>query len=163
MTRAPATFRQSDVTKAIRAARKAGVENVRVEIAKDGRIVIVTGRAQPAVQTTSTESWSSSGRAIIRIDLKGIAKATAKGRTYWYAWRGGPRLRGEPGSPEFHASYNEAIESRRTPEPGRFKALVTLYKASGEYKKLAESTRKNWAPWLDRIADYFGELRTTQF
>ena len=49
MRRAPATFRQSDITKAIRAARKAGVENVRVEIAKDGRIVIVTGRAQPAV------------------------------------------------------------------------------------------------------------------
>ena len=50
MTRAPATFRQSDITKAIRAARKAGVENVLVEIAKDGRIVIVTGGAQPAVQ-----------------------------------------------------------------------------------------------------------------
>jgi hypothetical protein len=50
MTRAPSTFRQSDITKAIRAARKAGVENMRVEIAKDGRIVIVTGGAQPAVQ-----------------------------------------------------------------------------------------------------------------
>ena len=49
MTRAPSTFRQSDITRAIRAARKAGVENVRV-IAKDGRIVIVTGGAQPAVQ-----------------------------------------------------------------------------------------------------------------
>ena len=36
--------------KAIRAARKAGVENVRVEIAKDGGIVIVTGGAEPAVQ-----------------------------------------------------------------------------------------------------------------
>ena len=47
MARAPATFRQSDITKAIRAARKAGVENVRVEIAKDGRVVIVTGGAQP--------------------------------------------------------------------------------------------------------------------
>jgi hypothetical protein len=47
MTRTPSTFRQSDITKAIRAARKAGVENVRVEIAKDGRIVIVTGGAQP--------------------------------------------------------------------------------------------------------------------
>ena len=45
MARAPSTFRQSDITKAIRAARKAGVENVRVEIAKDGRIVIVTGGA----------------------------------------------------------------------------------------------------------------------
>jgi hypothetical protein len=47
MSRTPAIFRQSDITKAIRAARKAGVENVRVEIAKDGRIVIVTGGAQP--------------------------------------------------------------------------------------------------------------------
>jgi integrase len=100
---------------------------------------------------------------MVKVDLKGISKVTAKGRTYYYAWRGGPRLRGEPGSPEFHASYNEAIESRRTPEPGRFKSLVVLYKASADYKKLAASTVKNWAPWLDRIADYFGELRIAQF
>src|SRR6516225_5922605 len=163
MTRAPATFRQSDVTKAIRAARKAGVENVRVEIAKDGRIVIVTGRAQPAVQTTSTESWSSSGRAIIRINLKGIAKVTAKGRTYWYAWRGGPRLCGDPGSPEFVQSYNEAIENRRMPDDGRFHSIVIFYRASRDYAKLADSTKANWSPWLDRLSDYFGELRVAQF
>lgn len=94
--------------------------------------------------------------------LGGINKVSAKGRTYYYAWRGGPRLRGQPGSPEFHKSYNEAIESRYTPEPGRFKSLV-LYRASSEYKKLAESTRKNWSPWLDRITDYFGQLRIAQF
>jgi integrase len=99
----------------------------------------------------------------MKIELRGVAKVTAKGRTYYYAWRGGPRLRGEPGSPEFHASYNEAVESRRTPEPGRFKSLVVLYKGSTEYKNLAETTRKNWSPWLDRIADYFGELRIAQF
>jgi len=58
-----------------------------------------------------------------RIDLKGIAKVTAKGRTYWYAWRGGPRLPGEPGSLEFMAAYNRAIEKRRIPEPGRFRSL----------------------------------------
>jgi integrase len=80
-----------------------------------------------------------------------------------FAIRGGPRLRGEPGTPEFLASYNEAIESRRTPDTGRFKSLVTLYKASNDYKTLADSTRANWAPWLDRIADYFGELRIAQF
>jgi integrase len=100
---------------------------------------------------------------MVKIELKGIAKVRAKGRTYWYAWRGGPRLRGEPGSPEFHASYNEAIEDRRTPEPGRFKSLITLYRASADYAKLANSTRKNWSPWLDRIADYFGDLRIAQF
>jgi integrase len=99
----------------------------------------------------------------MKVELHGVAKVTAKGRTYYYAWRGGPRLRGEPGSPEFHASYNEAIEGRRTPEPGRFKSLVVLYKASSDYKKLADTTRKNWSPWLDRIADYFGELQIAQF
>jgi integrase len=100
---------------------------------------------------------------MVRVDLKGIAKVTSKGRAYYYAWRGGPRLRGRPGTPEFVASFNEAIESRRTPDTGRFKSLVTLYKASTDYKKLADSTRENWAPWLDRIADYFGALRIAQF
>ena len=63
---------------------------------------------------------------MVKVELRGIAKTKAKGRTYYYAWRGGPRLRGEPGSPEFHLSYNEAIESRRTPEPGRLRSLVVL-------------------------------------
>jgi integrase len=38
-----------------------------------------------------------------------------------------------------------------------------LYRASSDYKKLAELTRKKWSPWLDRIGDYFGELRIAQF
>ena len=50
MTRAPSTFRQQDVTRAIRAAIAAGVDIARIEVAKDGRIVIVTGGADPAVQ-----------------------------------------------------------------------------------------------------------------
>jgi integrase len=100
---------------------------------------------------------------MVRIKLKGLAKVRAKGRTYWYAWRGGPRLRGEPGSPEFVASYNEAIEQRRAPDTNRFRGVVTAYKASKEYKKLAESTSAQWGKWLDRIADYFGDLRIAQF
>jgi integrase len=98
-----------------------------------------------------------------RVELKGLAKVTAKGRVYWYAWRGGPRLRGEPGSPEFMASYNEAVADRRTPDMDRFRSLVTLYKASPDYQKLAASTKQSWSPWLDRIAQYFGELRIAQF
>ena len=100
---------------------------------------------------------------MVRVELRGIAKTKAKGRTYYYAWRGGPRLRGEPGSPEFHISYNEAIESRRTPEPGRFRSLIVFYRASPDYAKLADSTRAQWSPWLDRISDYFGDLRIAQF
>lgn len=99
----------------------------------------------------------------MRVELKGIHTVKAKGRRYFYAWRGGPRLRGEPGSPEFCNSYNEAIQDRRAPDTGRFKSLVTAYRASDDFKRLAESTRKVWSPWLDRIADYFGELRIAQF
>jgi integrase len=100
---------------------------------------------------------------MVKVEIKGIAKVRSKGLLYYYAWRGGPRLRGRPGMPEFMASYNEAIESRRTPDTSRFRALVTLYKASGDYKALADSTKRNWAPWLDRIGQHFGDLRIAQF
>ncbi|MGY3472730.1 site-specific integrase [Bradyrhizobium ottawaense] len=100
---------------------------------------------------------------MVRIDLKGIATVRSKGRVYHYAWRGGPRLRGEPGSPEFIVSYNTAIEERRTPDKNRFRFVVMDYRASGEYKKLADSTRDQWSKWLDRIAEEFGDLRIAQF
>jgi hypothetical protein len=50
MARAPSTFRQADIVKAVRAVRSAGVDIARVELTRDGKIVIVTGEAQPAVQ-----------------------------------------------------------------------------------------------------------------
>jgi len=61
------------------------------------------------------------------------------------------------------ASYNEAIEDRRVPDGNRFRSLVTLYKASVDYRSLAASTKRIWTPWLDRIASYFGDLRIAQF
>jgi len=100
---------------------------------------------------------------MVKVDLKGIHTVHARGHTYRYAWRGGPRLDGEPGSPEFHKSYNEAIEARRTPDTGRFRAVITAYKASKAYEKLALSTKTNWGKWLDRIADRFGDLSIRQF
>ena len=104
---------------------------------------------------------------MVKVDLKGIQKRIVKGRTYYYAWREpgvgmGPRLRGEPGSPEFMASYNEAIENARTPDKNRFRSVVTVYKKR-EFERLADTTKAQWAPWLDRIAEYFGELRIAQF
>jgi hypothetical protein len=50
MARAPSTFRQQDVTRAVKALRAAGVNIVRVEVTKDGKIVIVTAEGQPAAQ-----------------------------------------------------------------------------------------------------------------
>jgi len=52
---------------------------------------------------------------------------------------------------------------RRAPDAARFRSLVVLYKASGDYRKLADSTKRNWSRWLDRISDHFGTLRVAQF
>jgi hypothetical protein len=48
MSRSQQTFKQSDVTKALKATVKAGIAVERVEIAKDGKIVIVTARLERA-------------------------------------------------------------------------------------------------------------------
>jgi hypothetical protein len=52
MARAPSTFRQQDVTRAVKAVVKAGVDiaRVRVEIAKTGSIIVSTGTDRPAAQ-----------------------------------------------------------------------------------------------------------------
>jgi integrase len=100
---------------------------------------------------------------MVKVDLKGIKKKRAKGKIYYYAWLGGPRLKGEPGSPEFMASFNEAIQNLKAPDKERFSSIITLYKASRDYKKLADTTKRNWDRWLDRIRDDFGELRISQF
>jgi integrase len=100
---------------------------------------------------------------MVMLELRGVHRVTVKGRVYWYAWRGGPRVRGEPGTPEFMESYQEALDSRTVVTGDRFRAAIADYKASDAYKALAPSTRKQWARWLDRIADHFGDLRTVQF
>jgi integrase len=60
-------------------------------------------------------------------------------------------------------SYQEAIESRRATNTGRFQSIVTLYKSSKDYQRLADTTKRNWSSWLDRIGDHFGELPIARF
>jgi len=44
MARSASTFRQTDLKRAIRAARAADLEIARIEIEKDGRIIVVPGK-----------------------------------------------------------------------------------------------------------------------
>ena len=65
--RAPCTFRQTDVTRALKAARRAGFERVRVEIDREGKIAIVAGEHEDgAAQEPTTASVLSERIAAMR-------------------------------------------------------------------------------------------------
>ena len=57
MTRAPSIFRQRDLTKAIRGATKAGVNIARIEIARDGKIVIITPADPTQLGAKEENEW----------------------------------------------------------------------------------------------------------
>jgi hypothetical protein len=59
MSRSQQTFKQCDVTRALRATVKAGIAVARVEIDKDGKIVIVTTRPESAAneENSGKNEW----------------------------------------------------------------------------------------------------------
>lgn len=58
--RAPSPFRQSDVTRALRGAKAAGVEVGRVEIEPGGKIVVYTAATTPAEPQSDLDKWMAS-------------------------------------------------------------------------------------------------------
>jgi hypothetical protein len=59
MSRQPASFRESDVTRAIKAARKGGLEIAKVQIGADGSITVVVGEPTAPETNTSTNEWDT--------------------------------------------------------------------------------------------------------
>jgi hypothetical protein len=58
MARAPSTFRQQDVTRAVKAVTAAGVHVVCIEIDKSGKICIITaGETDRLGETTEANEW----------------------------------------------------------------------------------------------------------
>jgi integrase len=94
----------------------------------------------------------------MRIRLKGINSHTARladgtFRTYWYAWKGGPRLQGEPGSPEFVASYNEAAAQKLIAPSGWLLSLLQRYQASDDFRRLAQRTQEDYAGIIRKVIE----------
>jgi len=89
--------------------------------------------------------------------INSITKTLADGtrRTYWYAWKGGPPLRGELGTPEFVHSYNEAVARKVVPPRGTLLSLLQGYQASEDFTGLADSTRRSYVPLIKRIEKAF--------
>lgn len=98
--------------------------------------------------------------------LPGIASATkilATGEkvTYYYAWRGGPRLKGQPGTAEFISSYEQAHRERRAPDSSVFKAIIADYLASREFEGLRDRTKSDYQKQILKIEREFGDLPIT--
>src|SRR5262245_25716482 len=99
----------------------------------------------------------------MRVHLKGVKKVTAKLATretkiYYYAWNGGPRLDGEPGSAEFLRSYAAARQERKTPPQGSLFTLISEFKASDEFIGTSAPTQRNYRRYLRIIEEEFGDL-----
>jgi integrase len=64
----------------------------------------------------------------------------------------------ELGTPEFIASYNEAVTSKMTPPRGSLLSLLQQYQASEDFRTLATSTRRSYVPLIKRIEEAFGDF-----
>lgn len=100
---------------------------------------------------------------MVNVRLRGVHSVRAKlasGRvaTYHYAWKGGPRLSGAPGSPEFVAAFTKAHESRKTVSGPVFRRLIVAFKASPEFTRLGAHTLRAYRKHLDAIEAEFGDL-----
>lgn len=103
------------------------------------------------------------GRLTVRVRLKGIhriKKRLANGTTrlYFYAWRGGPALKGEPGSPDFLRSYQEAYARRAGASLDTLKGLVIDFQSSSEFRNLRPKTQRDYSRYLVAIEHQFGTL-----
>jgi hypothetical protein len=63
MPRGPATFRQRDAAALIKAAQAAGLHVVRVELDKDGKIVLITSTTSEASEEEVSE-WDGVGAGL---------------------------------------------------------------------------------------------------
>jgi len=98
----------------------------------------------------------------MRIKAKGlhwtpVTLADGSKKTYYYAWRGGPRLNGEYGSPKFIASYNAAIATKVVVPEGKLLSLLQGYQASQDFLGLRERTRADYIKQIEKIEQKFGD------
>lgn len=118
-------------------------------------------RYRPRISPQRTRS--AHGRQSVRLDVKGVHRVTkrlASGEVavYHYAWRGGPRIPGEPGSPEFLTALAAAKAEAPPHHKGTLQEVFNAYQASPAFTALSESSRKGYARRLPAIEAEFGDM-----
>ncbi|MGX1098900.1 tyrosine-type recombinase/integrase [Amorphus sp. MBR-141] len=99
----------------------------------------------------------------MRVNLEGVASATAKladgtKRTYYYAWRGGPRLPGKPGTPEFMAALHKARQERHAAPSGTLAEVIDYFQRSAAFTGLSQSSRRDYLRYMREIREEFGTM-----
>jgi integrase len=85
--------------------------------------------------------------------------ATGETVTYYYAWKGGPRLKGKPGTPEFIASYNEAIATDRPVKSSEtLTSLIDAFQDSDAFISRAERTKADYRKLIGVISANYGDF-----
>ena len=97
------------------------------------------------------------------LPVKGVHIVKSKGKSYAYAWRGGPRLHSEIGTPEFFQELSDLTASSKAPDRRKIGGLISDYRASDEWKRLADKSRQNWKPFLDSASETFGTTSIAAF
>lgn len=98
------------------------------------------------------------------VSLVGVHKVRAKlasGEvvTYYYAWRGGPRIKAKPGSLAFNAEYHKRLREREKlpgSAAGSLSELIDAYTKSAAYLHRKDSTRKSYDWAIARIEAKYG-------
>lgn len=102
------------------------------------------------------------------VELKGLYTVKAKGRAYHYAWRGGPRIKAEYGTPAFAAEFAEHHAGRKVGNRDTIPGLCAMFRASDYWrgighKPISDKTKASWSTWLDRIQVHFADTRVSWF
>lgn len=77
---------------------------------------------------------------------------------YYYAWKGGPRIKAQYGTQAFVREFNEKIATRKVPPKGVVFSLVAEFKASTEFKQLGNKTKKDYLRYIKLIEEEFGDM-----
>ncbi|MGV2123948.1 site-specific integrase [Agrobacterium vitis] len=98
----------------------------------------------------------------MRVELKGLHKtskllADGSKRDYYYAWKGGPRLKEKYGTLAFSEEFRQATRDRSAPDADTLAYVISLYKRM-ELPRLKPSTRSTYLPYLKTIEIEFGDM-----
>lgn len=97
--------------------------------------------------------------------INSVSKTLADGTkvSYHYAWKGGPRLPGDPGSPEFKQALAAALATRAAPRPATttrdtIENVVDKWLDSQEFLTCKERTKSDYRKQAAIIVKKFGTL-----